>query len=606
MLSKLFSVKVNMGSGDARRQLVCVLVSSALLFVSFPGWAINFSQAYEKLLENNLSYRRAQLDFKAEKTLIAQARANLLPSVEVSGSTGYVRNDIENLEDPEADPVEPSEFDGESRRREEYAIRLRQPIYNREFSTRFKQAKSRVLESELRLQRVLEEQLVSLSDNYFGYLRSTANMRIAQRELTSVNEHRLLTVERQEIGLGTMADVHEAVSRYKIAQVELLDDIKAKELFADRLKRLLQLKGDVIAVQSLNSGVLSHPPQSLDIQQLITSKLEDNIEVELQRQILASAKLAMRLDRASHLPTIDLTASSGRSETEALEVGDELSTRDERVMLEINIPLFSGFGKSAKAKESRYRAEAEQLELENTIVTQSERIAEAYRSKVTAFKKMQALEESFRSADNALQLRKEGYLEGIVTSLDVLNAYRDKHRAERSLNVASFEYLTEIIRLNVALGDVDVDDIRKMDRFLANYSQEKEGLNDKSTVEEMRKVISLKAMNEKKIYDFIRSWENAWEAGDVKGYLGFYDDSFQPMGRSFDAWRASRFSRISPEKGIDLRVSDISIQKMTEKGKYEVSFLQNYQAKHYSDQSMKTLVIVREKDTFTIVEEKTI
>ena len=592
--------------------LFCAL-SLALLY-PIQGYALDFSDAYAKLLSQNLTYRRAKLDLEADKTLIAQSRANLLPTITASASTGFIRNDVSNLEDPSIDPLalndeQEIDFDGETRRREDYGINLRQPIYNRGLSVRFKQAKSQVLESELRLQQVVGDQLLSLTDAYMGFQLAKFSMDISQRELESINNHRLLTKNRQQTGLGTKSDALEALSRYKIAQVDFLEDEKRIEFFAKRLQRLLRIDKSVFSEKILNNKQLSKGILDQSVSTLIKENIDNNIEVQLQKHIVKSAKLAIKLDRVDGGPTVDLTASARRSKTEAFDVGDEDERSDDRILLELNVPLFSGFSKSSKVREAKLRYKAEQLELENVIEIQSDRIHESYRAKQIAYQKMQFLEEAFLGADKALALREEGFLEGLVDGLDVLNAFRDKHRSERAWRQAQFEYLTESIRLNVALGKVDAEDILWIDKYFQNKEKIKVTNENKSTTNQQApsskiKELSLRQQKEKTIREFINNWEKAWEEGDTEKYLSFYATSFQPeKGLSISEWQSQRKKRVIPEKNIKLNISDLDIDFIDGREGIQISFKQNYYTDNFSDQSRKELLIQSTNNGYEILSE---
>ena len=475
--------------------LFVMLVTACVVNVSvpIPAQALNFSEAYQKLLDNNLSYRRAKLDHQADKMRVAQARAELLPNVQLSAGTGYVKTDDQTLANSntlsDSTIVNSVNSDGfsvigrtdvsfDERRRDEASLRLTQPIYNRNLSMHYRQSKSRALESKWRLQRILEQQLGELSQFYFGYLQAKASLEVAERELNAVNDHRKLTVERYESGLGTLADVHESISRFKVAQVEMFDALEAKQRFEGRLQRLIRVEKQSLDMPTLDTKAVAVERKLANVETLIKQQLDNTIAVQLQQQVMESAKLAVKADKAERLPRLDLIASTSRSETEGFEAGDDVSNRDERIMLELNIPLFSGFGNTAKVKEARYRYQAEQIELENTKQLQQERIAEAYRTKRKAFKKMQALEEAFISSSKALELRKEGYIEGITSNLDVLNAYRDKHRSERTWQQGSFDYLVQMLRLDIALGNVDLKSVEYLDQYLMNKPDKENNVTD--------------------------------------------------------------------------------------------------------------------------------
>ena len=588
------------------RYIASLFVVSPLLLVPNYALALDFSEAYQNLLKNNLTYRRAQLDFQADKTLISQAKAELLPRISANASTGFIRNDVTNLEDPSIDPLalndeQQIDFDGETRLRNEVSIQLRQPIINLSLRSRVKQAKSQVLESEQRLKLVLGEQLLTLTEVYFGYQQAITGIDISTRELESINKHRLLTANRLESGLNTKSDVLEALSRQKTAQIILLEDQKSIEFFKRRLVRILRNKNIILNSKIVNEAKVFDNSDHENLDSLLNDSIENNIEIELQKRVVKSAKSAIRLDKSVNYPTLDLAASSRRSETEAFEVGDEDERSDDRVLLELNIPLFAGNGPNAKLRESKLRFEAEKVELENIIELQSERVIEAFNDRNTVYKKMAFYKEAFLAAEESLQLRQEGFLEGITNSLDVLNAFREKHRSERLWRDSQFEYLTEIVRLNIALGKVGVEDIKLIDE----YFQDKNNIviQDENKSKNTQK-ISLREQKEKPIREFINNWEKAWEEGDTEKYLSFYSNSFQPeKSLSLSEWQSQRKKRVIPEKNIELSISDLDIDFIDGRDGIQISFKQNYDTDNFSDQSRKELLIQSTNNGYEILSE---
>lgn len=463
-----------------KKRILCLTLMTVYPLVYSSAQALTFSDAYQRLLEKNLSYQRAKLDYLADKSQVTQARARLLPTIDVTGAKGYIQENSLNLEEEQdeqeavqaasqADAEEKDEPDLslEERKRDELAIRFRQPIYNRNLSMQLKRAKSEAFESELRLRGILEQQLARLSEIYFGVLNAGRALHIAQRERDEVNRHQDLSQQRFEAGLNNKADVYESISRLKVAEADLLSAQKVFDDALHRLLNLLRLNKDEFDLPNININKVNIALELPDLFELIEEGLADNVEYKLQQQLVTSAKYALKADRAAMLPSLDLTASRSRTETEALEIGDELSTDDRRVMLELNIPLFRGFGNLGRAREAKYRYQAEQLELENTKANIEESIREGYTAVSNAYKRMLSLESAYQNSELVLDLRKDGYIEGLVSNLDLLNAYRDKHRSETSWQQSIFDYLDSMVKLHILLGQLDTEYVTHIDQYFS-------------------------------------------------------------------------------------------------------------------------------------------
>jgi outer membrane protein TolC len=421
-----------------------------LFLLTSPALAMSFSEAYKQLLLRNVAYQQARVELKASQTLITQARGGLLPSVQATVTSGYI--DGKNFEDTLS--------------QDQYDLSLRQPIYNRVAITAYQQAKSRVLEAELGAQRILEEQLLLLSDAYFSFMEASANINVSQREISAIQGHLEQTKARLAIGLDTLADVHEASSRIEVAKVRLSADVQSQKQAVTLLRQLVQLDLNNLNVSKVDVDALNRSFKEQDVVVLIDEHIEQNNEVKLNRQTLESADLSVKRDKADLLPTVDLTARLTQTDTEGQFGFSDNTSRNESLRLELNIPLFSGFQKTAKARESKYLYVAEKLSLKNTILTQTTNILIIYGLQKTAFEKMKGLEKAFKSASEVVTLRKESYLLAIGSNLDVLNAYQNMHNRERFWLSAMFEYLSELVRLKVTLGKFDIESSNEIDELM--------------------------------------------------------------------------------------------------------------------------------------------
>lgn len=106
---------------------------------------------------------------------------------------------------------------------------------------------------------------------------------------------------------------------------------------------------------------------------------------------------------------------------------------------------------------------------------------------------------------------------------------------------------------------------------------------------------------------FLDQWRRAWEEGDLNRYLSFYADNFLPAnGDSRAEWESQRISRVSPERGINVNLSNIEIFFLQDQSTARAVFEQAYQARNYSDQSRKELMLTNKGNRWYIVGEQEI
>ena len=411
-------------------------------FFASPLSAMSFSDAYQQLLIGNVAYQQAHVELKAAKTGIRQALGGFLPMIQANVASGYVDGT----------------FFENSTREDQYSLSLRQPIYDRVLSTQYQQAKVNVVQAELNLERILQEQLLALSQAYFGVMQSTININIIQREASALQKHYEQTKARQAVGLDSLADVYEASSRKEETTVRLQDEIQLQKQALVRLQQVLQYDVTNTSFPRLDLKSIHQSFDAEDVDILIDKYIEQNNAVQLQRQRLKLANLALKLDKADILPKLNLTVSTSqidRGGQSDFESGS--SSKNRNVMLELSIPLFSGLQKMAKSRQSQLLFEAEKLSLQNIVETEKNRIRTTYGLKKNAFEKMNNLGSAFESASKVVELRKENFFSGVGSNLDVLNAYQSKHNRERLWVSAIFDYLTQLVQFNVSVGRVGFD-----------------------------------------------------------------------------------------------------------------------------------------------------
>ena len=113
--------------------------------------------------------------------------------------------------------------------------------------------------------------------------------------------------------------------------------------------------------------------------------------------------------------------------------------------------------------------------------------------------------------------------------------------------------------------------------------------------------------NTRALKERLEQWRLAWQAGDVERYLEYYAPSFQPEnGMSRAVWESQRRTRVTPEKKIELQLSDIQAQTAAEQGMATVSFVQAYQSENYQESARKELRFKQIADQWYIVGEQQI
>lgn len=97
-------------------------------------------------------------------------------------------------------------------------------------------------------------------------------------------------------------------------------------------------------------------------------------------------------------------------------------------------------------------------------------------------------------------------------------------------------------------------------------------------------------------------WKTAWQKKDIPTYLQFYSPSFDSGAKSLLAWERSRAKALSKEGKILIDVAEVQI--LSEGQQVEMSFIQKFKSRRFSDVGHKTLVWRFEKGDWHIVSER--
>jgi len=102
----------------------------------------------------------------------------------------------------------------------------------------------------------------------------------------------------------------------------------------------------------------------------------------------------------------------------------------------------------------------------------------------------------------------------------------------------------------------------------------------------------------------VERWREAWATGNVDDYLITYGANFIPANNlELARWKQQRRARVTPEKQIELSLSEFDINMDEELNESTIDFNQRYQSGGYVENSRKRLTLQKEDGTWKIVRE---
>lgn len=431
------------------------------------AWAIEDLLAVYRLAQVRdpaFAAARHQRDATAER--LVQARAALRPSVSLSANTSRQEGETSFSGAP---------FVDRRVRSNSLALQLTQPLFRLTNDVAYEQAESQVRQSEQVFRQAQADLVLRVSQAYFDALVARESADVAHNQVNAVEQQLNLAQRNFQAGLTTITDLHEASSRFELARAQRIVaqtevDIRNAELektlgyLPSRLARLrLDAKGPL--------------PQPLQVQPWIDEALNSNPQIRGQQLAVDIAGLEVRKLNLAQLPTLDLTASTGRnfnsgSLSSPAEQGARFSSN--QIALQFNLPLYTGGASTSRVREAVLLLSRAQAELESMRQQVTFQIRQAFTGIVNGRAQIEALSAAVVASKAAVDSNKIGYRIGTRINIDVLNAEQQLFATERDLYRIRADTIVQALRLKAAQGQLEEADLQSTNLLLTSTSLTKE------------------------------------------------------------------------------------------------------------------------------------
>jgi outer membrane protein len=401
------------------------------------------AEIYKQALNNDPQLKAAEASYKAGSEAGTQGRAGLLPNVALNANTTSIH-------------AESANFNNHG-----YTLSLSQPVFDAAAWFNFK--RSNVLSEQAALQFELEQQnLISRTvEAYLGVLRAKSALATSQAQERAI-KRRLDQVNAQfEVGLIAITDVQEAQASFDNARVAR---ISAEGDLDNSYEALERLTGSSFgSVSQLSENYPVDTPIPAEPAPWLEKAWQGNIGLKLADMNSEAARRSAQAAHAGHYPTLSLTASHDYDDGTA--VSDDGSETNS-VGLTLSMPIYSGGATSSKSRELEQRLLEAQYNREDTLrsVTQSTR--SLLRNLKTGALSVQALKQSIKSSQTALEATEEGYKVGTRNVVDVLQAEQQLYSSQLEYANARFNFVQNLMTFKQQLGTLSPEDINELDSWI--------------------------------------------------------------------------------------------------------------------------------------------
>ena len=457
-VSALAAARARARRAGSRRNLLIV----ALALAATPAFAADLLQVYRDALGYDAQFASARSAWEAGQEKLPQGRAGLLPVISASANTTWNELDFSRRVPGAANVDTSYNTNG-------YQLTLTQPLFRWQNYEQYGQSKLAVAQADALFSQARQDLILRVSQAYFEVLLAQANLETSQMQKTAIGEQLEAAKRNFEVGTATIVDTHEAQSRYDIATSQ---ELGAQNELEIKRQALRLITGKVFEnLARLRRDVELLRPQPDNMTQWVESAESGSPLVAAQQAALEIADKEINKQRAGHLPTIDLVATTGRnSATGGLTAGAVIpygyDSHVSTVGVQLNLPIFSGGAVMSRDREAVALRDKARADLDNTRRSAALNVRQAYLGVTSGLAQVKALRQALVSSQSSLESNKLGYEVGVRINIDVLNAQQQLALTRRDLAKAVFDTLIAQLRLKSAAGSLSEDDIQAVNALL--------------------------------------------------------------------------------------------------------------------------------------------
>ncbi len=456
-----------------------VVIVTALIFAG-PIQAESLLEVYQQALQSDPRIHEAEARRLAALEAEPQARGLYLPQIGIDGSWNKSTADGSGTGNdfiPDGSGgiiVVPVPFSSEIRdETKRWSLSLRQTIFRWDQIVGMRRADKIVAKAEADREAAQQDLVIRVGQSYFDVLA-------AEDRLTSIHANRQAIArqleqakQRFEVGLIAITDVQESQAAHDSA---IADEIGAKRVLATAREILREITGQYV-------GKLSAPGDELPLRTPDPAAEVDWVNLALgQNLVLVSSRLDEELARDEisfrrngYYPTLDLVGNVGNVDSEidrnSNNFGFLAADSDfdsDSIGIQFNIPLFAGGANHSRVKEAVYLHRAATQQLQRVSRETERQTRDAYLGVLSEKSRVEALDQAVKSSTTALEATQAGFEVGTRTIVDVLDSQFNLYVAITNFYQARYDYLMNYLRLKQAAGNLEIQDLEVIDRWLVD------------------------------------------------------------------------------------------------------------------------------------------
>lgn len=296
--------------------------------------------------------------------------------------------------------------------------------------------------------------------DYYAAQASVAKVRAAGESLALANESLQVAEVRVSKGVAPISDQLQAKTAYLQARLskEKSDGEMAAMIGALAVDMGVRPDTD-ISIPAVDEIILASNAKHEKVSDLVESGIQSHPSIASARAQLEASRERVRQASAEGLPRISLVANYSRNNQPAtLGLGEPqfpATGRDWYFGIQVQIPLFEGFGRAYKVREAQAQVELQAAEL--AAVTQKVALSvwKSYQTLVTRQQNLLTSEQLLDAAESSFTAAKRRYVVGAGGITELLNTQTSLEAARLQRVQAITDWRAAKLQLLANLGRIE-------------------------------------------------------------------------------------------------------------------------------------------------------
>lgn len=412
---------------------------------------ISLSQALELAKRNNNDLQVSVLQLQRSKSVLREAQAAFLPSVDLNANVENSRTVSDTLGVKRRQDAGLSVDDASSTTAFTGTGQIRYDLYTSgRRNGAIKEAQERIRKQELDVERQSEQIRLDVSKAYYDLQQADENVRISQSAVNNAQASLKDAVALERAGVGTRFDVLRSQVNLANSQQDLTTAFSQQQIARRKLAPLLNLPQSVSITASDPVKLAGLWQQPLEQSIVLAYQNRPELQQTLADRNISEAQRKQAL--ASLGPQVSLLGQYNLFDQfdDGTSVVDGYSVR-----LQASLNLYDGGAAKARAAQSKTDIAINEnrfSEQRNQIRFQVE---QAYSTQASNLENVQTSNVALEQAKESLRLARLRFQAGVGTQTDVINALNDLTRSEGNRVKAILDYnraLTELQRYVTSRG----------------------------------------------------------------------------------------------------------------------------------------------------------